>query len=549
MAQDIQVFGKRNEKDKLSDINLTRSVSLNDLTQEQLGKIYRIGTAGALYRLEGFNFDYSFEANLDGKPMRITANAKDITFDSEKKAVVFNCGYSITYDKFIRVFLHKKEDGTYYLLRYITAPEWVDKDNLKTVNGQSLVGTGDIEIKGGSEEIVDTLPSTANYGDIVYLRTYADVPIGAWKSLNVYEYVLSYTEEWNKEQEIAYNKEYSDYRFSIYETENGGLETRIKYRQYDEPVVLEVLTKGSSGTTYYHTSNPTSGDNYRYTWNWTKDNEFSITFGASFNRLTLLPLNKTIDNGFDTYEYMEKGLWAEELGRDTIGTSKEIYSILFQSIPPSVEQGMTLYNITYGSNSGDLKLYDDRLELVSPNGSILKTMKKNDGFFSVNYYPYSQISYNDRGVFYKYEYPTSVIKNVATFETTNFWKKINDSAKMSKSFVQQGTGIPTWDNEGRITRCDINNLSVNYLYINTSGNTTNNAIISKGSLGNNRFFAPTSGGTAGQVLKSTGANSAPTFVDLSSLMDNLKFKQITQDEYDNLENKDENTIYIIIPNV
>ena len=360
--------------------------------------------------------------------------------------------------------------------------------------------------------------------------------------------MLSYTEEWNKEQEIAYNKEYSDYRFSIYGTENGGLETRIKYRQYDEPVVLEVLTKGSSGTTYYHTSNPTSGDNYRYTWNWTKDNEFRITFGASFNRLTLLPLYKTIDNGFDTYEYMEKGLWAEELGRDTIGTSKEIYSILFQSIPSSVEQGMTLYSITYSSNSGDLKLYDDRLELVSSNGSKLLTIKKNDGFYSVNYYPYPKIAYNDRGVFYKYDYEYSAITNVASFETTNFWKKINDSAKMSKSYVQRGTGIPTWDNEGRITRCDIDNLSVNHLYINTSGYTSNDALITKGSLGINRFFAPTSGGTAGQVLKSTGANSAPTFVDLSSLMDNLKFKQITQDEYDNLENKDENTIYIIIPN-
>ena len=546
MAQDIQVLGKRNEKDKLKNINLTRSVRLNDLTQEELAKLYRRGktnaTTGSLNN--GFKFDYLFESNAYNVALDVVA----ITFHSSPDAVVFDCGYSAFYDRFFEVLLSETTDGTYSLSQWISKVPWLTSDELKTVNGQSLVGTGDIEIKGGSEEIVDTLPSIANYGDIAYLRTYADVPIGAWKSLNVYEYVLSYTEEWNKEQEIAYNKEYSDYRFSIYETENGGLETRIKYRQYDEPVVLEVLTKGSSGTTYYHTSNPTSGDNYRYTWNWTKDNEFSITFGASFNRLTLLPLNKTIDNGFDTYEYMEKGLWAEELGRDTIGTSKEIYSILFQSIPSSVEQGMTLYTITYGSNSGDLKLYDDRLELVSPNGSILKTIKKNDGFFSVNYYPYSQIAYNDRGVFYKYYYPTSVIKNVATFETTNFWKKINDDAKMSKSYVQQGTGIPTWDNEGRITRCDIDNLSVNYLYINTSGNTTNNAIISKGSLGNNRFFAPTSGGTAGQILKSTGANSAPTFVDLSSLMDNLKFKQITQDEYDNLENKDENTIYIIIPN-
>lgn len=410
------------------------------------------------------------------------------------------------------------------------------------------MGEGDIEIKGGSEEIVDTLPSTANYGDIAYLRTYTDVPIATWTNPSGYKYVLSYTDGWNKEQEIAYNNEYPDYRFSIYATESGGLETRIKYRQYDEPVVLEVLTKGNSGTTYYHTSNPTTGDNYRYTWDWTKDNEFSITFGASYNRLTLLSLSKTIDNGFDTYEYMEKGLWAEELGKDTIGTEKEAYSILFQSIPSSVERGMTLYSITYGNDSGDLKLYDDRLELVSSDGKVLKTIKKNDDFSSVNYMPYPKIAYNDRGVFYKYGYEYSAIKNVATFNTTtNFWKKINDDAKMSKSYVERGTGIPAWDDEGRITHSEIGNLSVSYLYINTSGY-TGSSIITQGGLRNGRFFAPTSGGTAGQVLKSTGANSAPTFVDLSSLMDNLKFKQITQDEYDNLENKDGDTIYIIIPN-
>ena len=544
MAQDIQVLGKRNENDKLSGITLTRSVVLNDLTQEQLKRLYRRGVLQNTDFFSGFKLLYRC-VYRDGS---IVLTVERVHFDQTNQTVVFECGYSLDKDKYFKILLNQDSKGDYILSPRILDTKWLKESDLKTINGESIVGEGDIEIKGGSEEIVDTLPSTANYGDIAYLRRYADMPIGTWTNPSGYKYVLSYTEGWNKEQEIAYNTEYSDYRFSIYATENGGLETRIKYRQYDEPVVLEVLTKGNSGTTYYHTSNPTTGDNYRYTWDWTKDNEFSITFGASYNRLKLLSLNKTTDNGFDTYEYMEKGLWAEELGRDTIGTGKEVYSILFQYIPSSVERGMTLYSITYDNNSGDLKLYDDRLELVSPNGSKLQTFKKNDNFSRVNYYPYPNIAYNDRGVFYNYEYEQSVIKNVATFETANFWKKINDDAKMSKSYVQRGTGIPTWDDEGRIIRCVIDNLGVNYLYINTSGYTANNALITKGYLGVNRFFAPTSGGTAGQVLKSTGANSAPTFVDLSSLMDNLKFKQITQEEYDNLENKDGNTIYIIIPN-
>lgn len=544
MAQDFKVIGKRNPKDKLSDITLTRSVVLNDLTQEQLKRLYRRGVSQNTDFFSGFKLLYRC-IYRDGS---IILTVERVHFDQTNQTVVFECGYSLDKDKYFKILLNQDANGNYVLSERILNTEWLKESDLKTINGESIVGEGDIEIKGGSEEIVDTLPSTANYGDIAYLRTYADMPIGTWTNPSGYKYVLSYTEGWNKEQEIAYNTEYSDYRFSIYATESGGLETRIKYRQYDEPVVLEVLTKGNSGTTYYHTTNPTTGDDYRYTWDWTKDNEFSITFGASYNRLTLLSLNKTIDSGFDTYEYMEKGLWAEELGRDTIGTGKEVYSILFQYIPSSVERGMTLYSITYNNNSGDLKLYDDRLELVSPNGNILQTFKKNDNFSRVNYYPYPNIAYNDRGVFYNYDFEQSVIKNVATFETANFWKKINDDAKMSKSYVRRGTGIPTWDDEGRITRCVIDNLGVNYLYINTSGYTANNALITKGYLGVNRFFAPTIGGAAGQVLKSTGANSAPTFVDLSSLMDNLKFKQITQEEYDNLENKDGNTIYIIIPN-
>ena len=104
----------------------------------------------------------------------------------------------MVHDKYFRVLLNKDADGKYLLSPRISEVPWLTSDELKTVNGQSLVGTGDIEIKGGSEEIVDTLPSTANYGDIAYLRTYADMPIGAWTNPRGYEYVLSYTEEWNK---------------------------------------------------------------------------------------------------------------------------------------------------------------------------------------------------------------------------------------------------------------------------------------------------------------------------------------------------------------
>lgn len=53
-----------------------------------------------------------------------------------------------------------------------------------------------------------------------------------------------------------------------------------------------------------------------------------------------------------------------------------------------------------------------------------------------------------------------------------------------------------------------------------------------------KWFAPSTGGTAGQVLQSNG-NAAPTWTDL------IKIQKITQDAYDALETKDDNVLYVI----
>lgn len=151
MAQDIQVFGKRNEKDKLKNINLTRSVRLNDLTQEELAKLYRRGktnaTTGSLNN--GFKFDYLFESNAYNVALDVVA----ITFHSSPDAVVFDCGYSAFYDRFFEVLLSETTDGSYSLSQWISKVPWLTSDELKTVNGQSLVGTGDIEIAAGVESL------------------------------------------------------------------------------------------------------------------------------------------------------------------------------------------------------------------------------------------------------------------------------------------------------------------------------------------------------------------------------------------------------------
>ena len=151
LTQNIQVLGERNPKDKLNNINLTRSVRLNDLTQEEMAKLYRRGktdvSTGSLN--QGFKFDYLF----DGNAYKVSLDVAAITFDSVTQAVVFDCGYSAVYNMFFRVLLTKGTDGTYSWSQRITVPNWVDEDNIKTINGESLVGTGDIEIAAGVESL------------------------------------------------------------------------------------------------------------------------------------------------------------------------------------------------------------------------------------------------------------------------------------------------------------------------------------------------------------------------------------------------------------
>lgn len=149
MAQDIQVLGKRNEKDKLSDINLTRSICLNDLTQEQLARLYKKGVMTFSDFFSGCKLFY----NCQYRGKTILLNVERVMFDSANQTVVFECGYSMVHDKYFRVLLNKDADGQYLLSPRVSEVPWLTSDELKTVNGQSLVGTGDIEIAAGVESL------------------------------------------------------------------------------------------------------------------------------------------------------------------------------------------------------------------------------------------------------------------------------------------------------------------------------------------------------------------------------------------------------------
>lgn len=153
MAQDFKVIGKRNENDKLSGITLTRSVVLNDLTQEQLKRLYRRGVVLNTDFFNGFKLVYKC-IYRDGS---IVLTVERVHFDQTNQTVVMECGYSLDKDKYFKVLLNQGANGNYDLSPRILNTKWLKESDLKTINGESLVGTGDIEIKGGSDGNVITI--------------------------------------------------------------------------------------------------------------------------------------------------------------------------------------------------------------------------------------------------------------------------------------------------------------------------------------------------------------------------------------------------------
>lgn len=120
------------------------------------------------------------------------------------------------------------------------------------------------------------------------------------------------------------------------------------------------------------------------------------------------------------------------------------------------------------------------------------------------------------------------------------------AGKADKQNVTANTGIafPHWNEQGVITGADshsvhqqawsVNNFSAWRLYGDNSSGIS--------------IWAPTTSGTAGQILKSNGngSNTPPTWVNIETLTGGLKFWLGTQAQYDALApNYDSSTLYVI----
>jgi len=110
--------------------------------------------------------------------------------------------------------------------------------------------------------------------------------------------------------------------------------------------------------------------------------------------------------------------------------------------------------------------------------------------------------------------------------------------KADKANVTPNTSMvfPKWNVQGVITGTTGNNLYISNVYVNG----TSYKLVKEQTSGDiPQFFAPSSKGTAGQILQSPSSGNIPTW-------SSYKFQFITQTQYDALSTKDSTTIYFIV---
>ena len=116
------------------------------------------------------------------------------------------------------------------------------------------------------------------------------------------------------------------------------------------------------------------------------------------------------------------------------------------------------------------------------------------------------------------------------------------------SGVQGGFGIPYWNKDGSVVS-KYSDVYVSEIKVNPNGQYASGKkfLASDANTSYGPFFAPTTGGTKGMVLKAQGDWVAPTWVNFYTEYTNgIKFWKGTEDEYDAISTKDPSTLYIIV---
>ena len=131
-------------------------------------------------------------------------------------------------------------------------------------------------------------------------------------------------------------------------------------------------------------------------------------------------------------------------------------------------------------------------------------------------------------------YATSA--DIRTLSAATVSALVNKANKQNVTANSGNRMFPHWNSDGIITGAESDTVNDTYEWINGY---PYQRYIKNGS-GIPEFYAPLSGGTAGQVLQSNGTNNAPTWTS-------FKFWCGTETQYNAITTKDNDTIYFVKP--
>lgn len=274
-------------------------------------------------------------------------------------------------------------------------------------------------------------------------------------------------------------------------------------------------------------------------------------------------LGQVVEWNGNLFEWTDQtGSWGKWI--ETTSSSKKYKNLYYDYIPSSMDGQLICSIDPYnGRRYLFLDLANNQIKVYNSNnpstGTLTKTLTKNgngedisaSSLFHcwcrwVDNYIYFYANYADnRNLSILYEQGDLCSTSI----TGSHWQRVGGEEFAHNTHTSARFGIPFWNEEGAITDVYwVGNYDTG-IYLNADDVYSSSRRTAQffGS-GKFNFFAPTAGGTAGQVLRAGGSNTAPTWVDFyTNYTAGVHFWKGSQDAYDALGTYDANTLYIIIP--
>lgn len=382
---------------------------------------------------------------------------------------------------------------------------------------------------------VDDFPITAEYGDVISKAEEILIPNGSWSAyptgvVNLNS-TLSYTAPWSEDTVLLGLEWFQNHPRLKYTVDGTIIFTDNSYAE-----VFEEVHQGETKSYEYRGISDTSRT-YPLTVDWSEEGKVRVYgLNDSTHRIqieqTFKDPNPLIEYKYGMYEYVHYGEWAKVID-NTTGDNK-ILEIGYEYFPEdkgnlpiaTVDSNGTIFKVEYSVEDKAVKVGDNILTegVEATFGSSIYVFKV---LWEKNIIRISS----------QYQYP--VFTPEAGYGLTDVWRKVSDDTKADAADVAAGSGIPRWNKQGIVDGkafdCNRYSLQINnssyssYMYY--FGNTGNPVP---------RIYAPTDSGNDGQILVSKGVNTAPKWETM------IKSVRITEDEYEALTEKDNNTLYLIV---